>query len=84
MATPERLLYASENGDRWSLARDPDNGHIVVRHRANPPSGGMVSDIGLGEFLLQDGLGPEKQELLLLIGSLIDSKTKDSPELATS
>lgn len=43
----------------------------------------MVSDVGLGEFLLQDGVGPEKKELLLLIGSLIDSKTKDRPELAT-
>jgi hypothetical protein len=84
MATSERQLYASENGDRWSLARDPDNGRIVVRHRANLPSGGRVSDVDLGEFLLQDSLGPEKQELLLLIGSLIDSDTKDSLGLATS
>jgi hypothetical protein len=82
--TQERLLYASENGDRWSLARVPDNESVVVRHRANLPSGGLVSDVGLGEFLMQGGLGPEKQELLRLIGHLIDSETKDGPGLATS
>ena len=84
MPTPERLLYASENGDRWSLVRDPDTGHAFVRHRANLPSGGRVSDIELGEFLIRDGLGPEKQELLRLIGSLTDSAQSDDPEPAMS
>ena len=74
MPTQERLLYASENGDRWSLCRDAGSGRVVVRHRANLPSGGFVSDAGVGEFLVQGGLGPEKQELLRLIGSLIDSE----------
>jgi hypothetical protein len=68
---PERLLYASENGDRWSLARDPHTGEVFVRHRANLSSGGQVSDVSLGEFLVQGGLGPEKQELLRLIGSIV-------------
>ena len=45
MPIQERLLYASENGDRWSLARDPDTGQVFVRHRPNMPSGGPVSDI---------------------------------------
>jgi hypothetical protein len=84
MPTQERLLYVSENGDCWSLRRNPESGHVVVRHRANLSSGGSVSDIGLGEFLVQGGLGPEKQELLRLIGSLVDSKTKDDAELGPS
>ena len=84
MPTQERLLYASENGDRWSLCRDPDSGRVIVRHRANLPSGGLVSDTTLGEFLVQGGLGPEKQELLRLIGSLIDSDTEDDAERAPS
>lgn len=84
MSTQERLLYASENGDRWSLCRDPDSGCVFVRHRANLPSGGLVSDTTLGEFLVQGGLGPEKQELLRLIGGLVDGKTSDSPTPATS
>ena len=73
MPIQERLLYASENGDRWSLARDSGTGRVFVRHRPNPPSGGRASDIDLGAFLAQGGLGPEKQELLRLIGSLVDS-----------
>ena len=73
----ERLLYASENGDRWSLAREPVTGEVIVRHRANLPSGGQVSDIRLGAFLVQDGLGPEKQELLRLLGSLVDGAQDD-------
>jgi hypothetical protein len=68
----ERLLYASENGDRWSLAREPETGQLFVRHRANLSSGGQVSDVSLAAFLVQGGLGPEKQELLRLIGSIID------------
>lgn len=84
LPTQERLLYASENGDRWSLCRDPDGGRVVVRHRANLPSGGLVSDTTLGEFLVQGGLGPEKQELLRLIGSLIDGETNGSSQPATS
>lgn len=77
---PERLLYASENGDRWSLARDPGNGQVFVRHRANLSSGGRVSDLGLGAFLVQGGLGPEKQELLRLIGSLVEDAQDDGSD----
>jgi hypothetical protein len=69
----ERALYASENGDRWSLARDPDTGHVFVRHRPNPSSGGQTNDIEVGEFLVRGGLGPEKQELLRLIGLLVET-----------
>ena len=75
---PERLLYASENGDRWSLVRDPDTGEVFARHRANISSGGRVSDVGLGAFLVQGGPGPEKQELLRLIGDIVDDSSDGS------
>ncbi len=71
MPIQERLLYASENGDRWSLARDSDTSQVFVRHRPNLSSGGQVSDLELSEFLARGGSGPEKQELLRLIGDLV-------------
>lgn len=77
MPTQERLLYASENGDRWSLARDGETGRVVVRHRPNLSSGGQTSDIALGAFLVQGGHGPETQELLRLIGSLVEGAPTD-------
>ena len=73
----ERLLYASPNGGRWSLVRDPETGRVFVRHRPNLPSGGQTSDIDLKEFLVQSGMGPEKQELLRLIGSMVDDIRED-------
>ncbi len=73
MPIQERTLYASANGDRWSLARDPGTEQVFVRHRPNQPSGGQVSDIELGEFLARGGSGPEKRGLLRLIGSLIQT-----------
>jgi hypothetical protein len=41
-----------------------------VRHEANAASGGHVADIALGTFLAS-GKGPEQQELLRLIGTLL-------------
>jgi hypothetical protein len=46
-----RQLYRSPNGDTWFLARDPATGSAFVRHQANAPSGGHVTDIELGAFL---------------------------------
>src|SRR2546423_5556097 len=46
-----RQLYRSPNGDSWSLARDPATGSAFVRHQANAPSGGHVTDIEKGGFL---------------------------------
>ncbi len=77
MPTGARLLYESENGDRWSLARDGGTGRVVDRHRPNLSSGGQTSDIALGAFLVQGGRGPEKQELLRLIGSLVEGAQID-------
>src|SRR6202035_1863777 len=63
-------LYQSPNGDSWFLARDPATGLAFVRHQANAPSGGQVTNIELGAFL-SGPRNPEHEALLRLIGSLI-------------
>ena len=65
-----RQLYRSPNGDIWFLARDPATGAAFVRHQANAPSGGQVTDIELGAFLGGPG-SPEQEALLRLIGASI-------------
>ena len=64
-------FYRSPNGDRWLLARGPETSRVFVRHEPNLPSGGQVVDIEIGAFLNAAGNGPEKQELLRLIGTLV-------------
>ena len=71
MTVRTREIYHSANGDRWLLARNPDTGRVFVRHEPNLPSGGQVVDIEVGAFLIATGNGPEKQELLRLIGTLV-------------
>ena len=70
-AVRTKEIYRSPNGDRWLLARDPDIGRVFVRHEPNLPSGGQAADIEIGAFLIAAGNGPEKQELLRLIGTLV-------------
>ena len=70
MALESRELYRSSNGDRWRLARDPDSGRVFILHEPNLASGGRTSQIDIGTFLAADH-GPEHQELLRLIGTLI-------------
>jgi hypothetical protein len=65
-----RQLYRSQNGDSWFLARDPATGTAFVRHQANAPSGGHVTDIELGAFL-SGPQNPEHEALLRLIGASI-------------
>ena len=65
-----RQLYRSPNGDSWFLARDPATGLAFVRHQANAPLGGHVTDIELGAFLSGPG-SPEHEALLRLIGASI-------------
>jgi hypothetical protein len=72
MSVAARELYRSANGDRWCLVSDRTSGRVFVRHEANLPSGGTISDIELGAFLVQGGYGPEHQELLRLIGLLVE------------
>ena len=84
MPIQERTLYSSENGDRWSLARDSGTGRVFVRHRPNLSSGGQTSDVELGEFLTRGGLGPEKQELLSLIGGLVTGSQNEASVASSS
>ena len=67
-----RKLYISSNGDRWYLICDP-SGNVFVRHEANVASGGHVAHMELGDFL-SSGKGPEQQELLRLIGTLVEEQ----------
>jgi hypothetical protein len=69
-----RLLYASENGDRWVLVRDAGAGRVYVRHEPNLASGGQVAELDIGEFLIRGVHGPEHLELLRLIGTLVERK----------
>src|SRR5438128_1624338 len=68
-----RQLYRSPNGDTWFLARDPATGLAFVRHEANIPSGGHLSDIEIGAFL-NGSRNPEHEALLRLIGTLISDR----------
>ena len=72
MPLETRELYRIANGDRWHLVRDPVSGRVFVRHEPNASSGGRVSDIEVGDFLARGGHGPEHQELLRLIGTLVE------------
>lgn len=71
MAIRTKELYRSETGDRWLLIHDSESSRVFVRHEPNLASGGQVSDIEIGAFLTSAGRGPEKQELLRLIGTLV-------------
>ncbi len=68
-----RKLYGSPNGDRWYLIRDI-SGEVFIRHEASIASGGHVAHIEIGTFLSSDR-GPEHQELLRLIGLLVEDHT---------
>ena len=69
---PERReLYRSPNGDSWYLGREPVDGRAFIIHQPNGPSGGRLSHIDLGEFLLS-GDSPEQRALLRLIATLVE------------
>jgi hypothetical protein len=61
------------------LALDSDTDQVFVRHEPNLPSGGQAADIEIGGFLVAPGSGPEKQELLRLIGTLVRGPDAKSP-----
>ena len=71
-AVPKLELYQSSNGDRWRLARETETGRVFIQHQANLPSGGRVTEIEIGAFLGAGARGPEHQELLRLIGTLVE------------
>lgn len=72
MALETRELYRSSSGDRWQLARDPGSGRVFVLHEPNIASGGRTSHIDIDAFLATHH-GPEQQELLRLIGTLVEA-----------
>ena len=74
-----RKLYSSPNGDRWYLIRD-GSGEVFIRHEANAASGGQVEHIEIRAFL-DRGNGPEQQELIRLIGTLVE--TDEHADLST-
>jgi hypothetical protein len=73
VALQTRELYRSANGDRWCLTRDLSSGRVFVEHEPNLPSGGRTARIEIGAFLSRGGQGPEHQELLRLIGTLVEA-----------
>jgi hypothetical protein len=75
VATKTRQLYRSANGDRWYLVREIDSGRVFIKHEANEPSGGQVTEIEIGDFLITGGRGPEHTELLRLIGTLVEARS---------
>jgi hypothetical protein len=66
-----RELYSSSNGDRWFLCRDLNTERVFVRHEANTPSGGRISEVEIGTFLSRAPHSPEHQALLRLIATLV-------------
>jgi len=70
MTLETRELYRSSSGDRWQLAREPDSGRVFVLHEPNVASGGRTTHVEISAFLAA-GRGPEHQELLRLIGTLV-------------
>jgi hypothetical protein len=80
MRLKRRKLYSSPNGDKWFLARNPETGSIFIRHEANVPSGGQVTDISIGAFLSRGERNPEHQALLRLIGTLVEGRSEGSAD----
>ena len=77
------MLYRSPNGDAWFLARDPVTGLAFVRHEANKPSGGQVTDIEIGAFL-SGPRNPEQEALLRVIVSFISGTDTAAPDEAAA
>jgi hypothetical protein len=65
-----REFYGSSSGERWHLIHDP-SGVSFIHQEANVASGGHVEHEDLPAFLSR-GDGPEQQDLLRLIGTLVE------------
>jgi hypothetical protein len=74
MPVKSRELYRSSNGDRWYLVREPRSGRVFIRHEPNAASGGDTALIEIADFLMQ-GHGPQHDELLRLIGTLVEGSS---------
>jgi hypothetical protein len=66
-AGPGRLLHSGVKGD-WYLVREPSG--ISVVHIPDMSTGGSVRRMNVADVLVAGG--PERTELLRLIGTLVD------------
>ena len=66
-------IYRSSNGDTWQLVREGGSKSSMVRHTANPSSGGNVTDLSVEQFLAVNGHGPEHAALRVLLGTIAGS-----------
>jgi hypothetical protein len=69
MATHQRKIFRSDNGDEWWLCRE-QGGRVFVLHEANLSSGGNCTKIEITDFLNTEHGRAEHQALLRLIGEL--------------
>lgn len=79
MAVSAEDIYKSENGDSWRLIRDAASGRTLVRHEANPSSGGHVTDMDGEEFLSRGGCGPEHAALRAFLRKPANACLPDEP-----
>ncbi len=67
-----RKFYSSPDDDRWYLIRN-SSGAVFIRYEANVASGGHIEHVEIGAFLSRSQ-GPEQQELLRLIATLVEEQ----------
>jgi hypothetical protein len=72
MAVVSQDIYRSANGDCWRLIRDTASERAFVRHEANQPSGGRVTDTDVEAFLRRNGSAPEDVALRRLLNTSPD------------
>ena len=75
MGAPITDIYRSSNGDRWQLVRTENPTRLIVRHIANPSSGGQTTETSVADFLSTNGPGPEYSALRRLL-----ENTPDDPQ----
>lgn len=73
MTDKRRTFYHSSNGDSWSLTLD-SSGTVQVLHTPNLSSGGMPRGQEIGNFLSRERSSPQCQELVRLIGTLVEDQ----------
>ena len=62
-------IYVSANGDRWRLVCDDGAGRVLVRHEANPASGGHVTETEARQFLQIAAASPEREAVLAMLAA---------------
>lgn len=70
MPTELHEVYASENGDRWSLGLEAERNRLFVLHEANLASGGARTEYQVESFLTRDVGSPQHQALTHLLATV--------------